>query len=151
MIFVGKNKRILLKMLTTNSKNTSSMLAISSRNIWLAGGVFFRPMSAWSTGVVDMGPRGKRSSMLRKIHPGACGKGWEVTWQIRRWNSDVRHGQGIIGWVGSTKVIWDHHCESWVEKRKCAHDSYPIIMLPGTAQPSFWPSSRFLVFEAKTQ
>ena len=33
IFFVGKNKRIMLKMLIANSKNTNTMLAISSRNI----------------------------------------------------------------------------------------------------------------------
>ena len=33
MIFVGKNKRIVLKMLTASSKNTNTMQEILSRNI----------------------------------------------------------------------------------------------------------------------
>ena len=75
--------------------------------------------------MVDMGPWGKRSSTLRKTHPGACRKGrkhlraknWNsennsdrsTTCDMVRGSSDVRNPQ-----VGSTKVNWDHS-ESWVE------------------------------------
>ena len=43
MIFVGKNKRIVLKMLTANSENTNTMLA--GGILWHTH-VFFRPVSA---------------------------------------------------------------------------------------------------------
>ena len=67
MIFVGKNKRIVLKMLTANSKNTNTMLVIVSRNIydWLVAyyGIlghthmfFGRCQLYCGIGVVDMGP-----------------------------------------------------------------------------------------------
>ena len=105
MIFVGKNKRIVLKMLTANSKNTNTMLAISSRNIYDLVVAYYGILMCsldlcqlcCGISVVDMWP-----------FPGACGKGWEATWgQItegqQQWHVDhVWHGQEIIGCQKST-------------------------------------------------